>query len=95
NKQPDKITLVKLSNPAEPEPVKASYHTYQLAVKVPDTPVPAPTSQKGGVEPVKASTLPETGDGDNMVMVAVGGSLLALALGAGAYTFKLKVGDSK
>lgn len=95
NKEPDKITLVKLSNPAEPEPVKASYHTYQLAVKVPDTSVPAPTPQKGGVEPVKASTLPETGDGDNIVMVAVGGSLLALALGAGAYTFKLKVGDSK
>ena len=95
NKQPDKITLVKLSNPAEPEPVKANYHTYQLAVKVPDTPVPAPTSQKGGVEPVKASTLPETGDGDNMVMVAVGGSLMALALGASAYTFKLKGDDDK
>ncbi|WP_029237845.1 LPXTG cell wall anchor domain-containing protein, partial [Streptococcus sobrinus] len=96
NKEPDKITLVKLSNPAEPEPVKACYHTYQLAVA---TPAPqsgqaTPTPQKTPAQPAKAAVLPQTGDQDSVGAVALGAIFVGMsALGAARFKLKTKETD--
>ncbi|MGT2930187.1 LPXTG cell wall anchor domain-containing protein [Streptococcus dentasini] len=96
NKAPDKITLVKLTTPAEPEPVKASYHSYQLAVKVPETPAPqpektTPSPQQAPAEPVKAAALPQTGDKKSVGLAGLGAIFVGLsALGAARFKLKIK-----
>lgn len=96
NKQPDKITLVKLSNPAEPEPVKANYHTYQLAVK---TPAPQPgqatlAPQKSPAQPVKEASLPQTGDKSSVGAMTLGAIFVGVSA-MGAARFKLKTKETE
>ena len=96
NKQPDKITLVKLSNPAEPEPVKANYHTYQLAVKTP-APQPGqatPAPQKAPAQPVKAAALPQTGDKSSVGAMTLGAIFVGVSA-MGAARFKLKTKETE
>lgn len=96
NKEPAKITLVKLSDPAEPEPVKASYHTYQLSVKTP-SPQPGqatPTPQKTPAQPAKAAVLPQTGDQDSVGAVALGAIFVGMSA-MGAARFKLKTKETE
>lgn len=95
NKEPGKITLVKLTDPAEPE-VRASYHTYQLAMATP-APQPGqatPTPQKTPAQPAKAAVLPQTGDQDSVGAVALGAIFVGMsALGAARFKLKTKETD--